>query len=242
MNTIEVNQSGVIAPDKYTRFKDAEWFPKTKTEVLIGGQGGIGSWLALFMTRAGFRCITYDMDIVESHNLGGQLFSQDSIGKSKVTAVNNVIKSLTGDNVIGFNKIYDKESVVNQYTFSAFDNMAARKIMFNRWVEIYANNLNAIFIDGRLGMEHMEIFCVKANNESSIERYKKYLFEDSQIEDAACTLKQTSHSAAMIASHMMAFFTNQMSNIATGMPIREVPFFWQYLIPLNMVSDIPSEL
>lgn len=51
-----------------------------------------------------------------------------------------------------------------------------------------------IFIDGRLTAEQMQIFCVTPKY---ISKYKEHLFDDSEVEDAPCTMKQTSHSAAM---------------------------------------------
>jgi hypothetical protein len=50
-------------------------------------------------------------------------------------------------------------------------------------------------------------------------------------------MKQTSHSAAMIASHMVGFFTNHMTNNAVGEKDRTVPFFWEYFIPINYINE-----
>ena len=90
-----------------------------------------------------------------------------------------------------------------------------------------------IFIDGRLRAEQMQIFCVTPDK---IEEYEKHLFDDSEVEDAPCTLKQTSHSAAMIASHMTAFFTNHLTNNNSGDIDRTVPFLWEYFIPLDYLK------
>ena len=57
------------------------------------------------------------------------------------------------------------------------------------------------FIDGRLTAEQLQIYCVKYQD---IERYRtEALFSDSDVPDAPCTMKQTSHVAAMIASYMV---------------------------------------
>lgn len=53
-----------------SRFKDAPWFPKEETAIIVGGAGGIGSWLSLLLSRAGFYPIVYDYDRLEEHNLG----------------------------------------------------------------------------------------------------------------------------------------------------------------------------
>ena len=79
----------------------------------------------------------------------------------------------------------------------------------------------------------MQIFCVTPKY---ISKYKEHLFDDSEVEDAPCTMKQTSHSAAMIASHMTAFFTNHLTNNNSGDIDRTVPFLWEYFIPLDYLK------
>ena len=64
-----------------------------------------------------------------------------------------------------------------------------------------------------------------------------HLFDDTEVQDAPCTMKQTSHSAAMIASHMVGFFTNHMTNNAVEEKDRTVPFFWEYFIPINYINE-----
>ena len=59
---------------QYDRFKDAPWFPERDEVVMIGGAGGIGSWLTFLLVRAGFKPTVYDFDVIEEHNIGGQLF------------------------------------------------------------------------------------------------------------------------------------------------------------------------
>ena len=55
---------------QFDRFKDAPWFPQRDELVMIGGAGGIGSWLSFFLVRAGFKPTVYDFDVIEEHNLG----------------------------------------------------------------------------------------------------------------------------------------------------------------------------
>ncbi len=73
--------------NKFNRFKDAPWFPKEDVHTVVGGAGGIGSWLTLLLSRAGFKPIVFDFDTLEEHNLGGQFFSKRQIGKTKVEAL-----------------------------------------------------------------------------------------------------------------------------------------------------------
>jgi len=231
------------------RFKDAPWFPLDEVNVIVGGVGGIGSWLTLMLSRAGFIPMVYDFDTFEIHNMSGQLVPERLIGTIKVDAVAEVVKEFTGTTIHTFNEKYTAESMSHHYVFSGFDNMQARKDMFKAWcdyvVDWQAEGHKAkmldttylqdipIFIDGRLLMEQMQIFCVTPDR---IEDYKKHLFDDAEVAEAPCTLKQTSHSAAMIASHMVGFFTNHMTNVYAKDVIRNVPFQWEYFIPLDLIT------
>lgn len=303
---------------KSSRFKDAVWYSGTKiVPCLVGGAGGIGSWLTLLLARAGFEPYVFDFDLLEEHNLGGQLFSKKSIGQSKVSALKELVFDFTGKSIQIFNEKYERESLSNHYVFAGFDNMQARKDMFYAWKDFVTesqkgqsyslvltnagtsklavvkllkeelnlglkeakdladnapillmedsfskkplrelqaklasfgaesqllepilseneeNSIKPIFIDGRLLMEQLTIFCVTPENASE---YEQYLFDDSEVPDGPCTLKQTSHSAAMIASFMVAFFTNHITNEREKDSVRNVPFHWEYFIPVNYVS------
>ena len=226
--------------ERTERFKDAEWYSEKKRPVLVGGCGGIGSWLTLLLSRANMQPYVYDFDTMEGINMAGQLYGKKHIGMPKVEALYEVVKEFCDEELDIFNEEITEDTMSNHYVFSAFDNMKARKILFDKWVESNVGKGPAIFIDGRLLMEQMQIFCVK-NNPEDIERYKKYLFGDSEVEDAPCTAKQTSTSAAMIASHMVMYFTNHLVNVKTNSIKRSVPFYWEMFMPLDMISYKPEE-
>lgn len=239
-----------------SRFKDAPWFPKDETNVIVGGAGGIGSWLSLLLSRAGFYPIVYDYDRLEEHNLAGQLYTKSDAEANilKVDALKGLCKNFADTDITVMSEKYTKDSMSHHYVCCAYDNMQARKETFEAWCnyvkewqeenlrlksledtgnEIMDQNI-PVFIDGRLTAEQMQIFCVTPDR---IEEYKKHLFDDSEVEDAPCTMKQTSHSAAMIASHMVGFFTNHITNNAEGDATRALPFFWEYFIPLNYINE-----
>lgn len=220
---------------QFNRFKDAPWFTDRDEHVMIGGAGGIGSWLTFFLTRAGFCPAVYDFDIIEEHNLGGQLFRMEDVGKPKVTALYQIIRDFCNTEITTFNSRIGEESPSHYFMFSAFDNMIARKDLFEAWKRgINNSTVKPIFIDGRLTMEQLQIFCVTPENMEEYER--EHLFADSEVEDAPCTMKQTSHSAAMIATHMLGFFTNHITNIYERAVIRDVPFYYEYFIPATLTE------
>jgi molybdopterin/thiamine biosynthesis adenylyltransferase len=216
------------------RFKGAAWFPQHDEMVMIGGAGGIGSWLAFFLARAGFKPMLYDFDTVEEHNLGGQLFRQADVGSPKVTAVYNIINEFVGEQINISTEAINTESPTHHFVFSAFDNMQARKDLFEIWQKsIPGCSVTPLFIDGRLEMEQLQIFCVTPDR---IEQYKEHLFNDSDVEDTECTARQTTHTAAMIASHMTGFFTNHIANIYERQTVRDLPFYYEFFIPASFTQ------
>lgn len=227
---------------KQSRFSDAPWFQKdNNTMALVGGAGGIGSWLCLFLTRAGFIPYVWDFDTIEEHNLSGQFFPMRYIGELKVQALSAAIRDFTGISIKIAIAHINTDSPTHKYAFSAFDNMEARKIMFTKWRSRYEGNPDAIFIDGRLQAEQLQIFCIKGDDLESIERYESsQLFDDSEVEEASCTFKQTTHVAAMIASYMTAFFTNFIANKQEGNTARKIPYYHEYFIPMHYVGKNPE--
>ena len=223
-----------------SRFKDAPWFPKEEMYLIVGGAGGIGSWTSMLLARAGFFPIVYDFDILEEHNMAGQMYPTSMVDKPKVEALKILCKDFADTDIDIYNEKITEDTMSHKYVVSAFDNMEARKNMFASWCKVVeewredGGSDTPIFIDGRLRAEQMQIFCVTPNR---IEAYKEHLFDDSEVEDAPCTLKQTSHSAAMIASHMVGFFTNHITNIVEGDTVRSVPFMWEYFIPINYLNE-----
>lgn len=222
---------------QFNRFKDAPWFTERDEHVMVGGAGGIGSWLSFFLARAGFCPTVYDFDIIEEHNIGGQLFRMEDVGKKKVKALYDIIRSFCNEEITTFSDRIDENSPTHYFMFSAFDNMKARKDLFEVWKRSIENcSVTPIFIDGRLTMEQLQIFCITPDR---IEEYEReHLFDDSEVEDAPCTMKQTSHSAAMIATHMLAMFTNHITNIYERENVRDVPFYYEHFIPVTFTQII----
>lgn len=232
---------------QYGRVKGAEWFGSLyKKDILVLGAGGIGSWLSLLLSRLGCNLYIYDMDIYEEHNMSGQAVVKDAIGKFKTEATRDLIAQFSPDCEVSIEGEYTEESMSNNIVLCGFDNMTARKIAFQNWKEgmLSKEDLpekkklrkNYFFIDGRLNAEHMQVFCIKGDDEEVIKRYEEeYLFDDTEVEEQDCTFKQTSHCAAMIGAKMVSFLVNWAYNKDVA-PVRAVPFFYEYLPPLNYTS------
>ena len=219
---------------KKSRFRDASWFEKLEKypiPIIVGGAGGIGSWLVMFLSRVltSNQIILYDFDKVEEVNMAGQLFRIHDIGKLKVTAMKDIAKDFSGfDKIIAQPDRYDNESLKSPVMFSCFDNMKARKDMFENWLSEAEKYPDSIFIDGRLLAEQFQVYFVTL--EGAKEYQDKHLFDDSEVEDVNCSYKQTTHFAAMIAGKMVQGFTNWLEGTY------EIPFRYEEIGILFMTD------
>jgi len=224
----------MIERDKiHARFKDAPWY--APQDIIVGGVGGIGSWLTLLLSRADHKLFIFDEDTVDFSNLGGQLYGVSSLGKKKTAALKDIIKDLSDNLEVTPMGRYLDSSPTGNIVFSCFDNMSARRLMVEKWMEAQQakksrdkKELN-IFIDARLEAETGIIYIV--NSMSDYKRYMEEMFDDSVIPDAPCTFRATSHNAAMIASQMVSVFNNALANKLIGHEVRETPFKIEYELP-----------
>lgn len=214
-----------------TRFSSAPWFGAGSLEIIIGGVGGIGSWVALFLGRIGHQLYLFDDDTVDTTNLAGQFYRLAQTGSAKTTAV--------ADNVQEFAGIWPEEmgrftedSAACPIMFSCFDSMSARKLMFEKWA---AQEDRQVFIDGRMLAETGMVFVVQKGQE---DMYRSELFDDGEVEDADCSYKATSHCGAFIASLMVAGLNNYLTNVIAEDDIRVVQFRTDFELPLLTVSEM----
>jgi sulfur carrier protein ThiS adenylyltransferase len=215
--------------DLRSRFKDAPWanYPGIIT---IGGVGGIGSWTSFFLARAGFSQVIYDFDTVEELNLGGQLYGISSIGIPKTRAIKDIIEEFSGPVKVSTFDRFEEDSLITDFAIAAFDNMASRKLMFEAWKKL---DSRVVFIDGRLLAETFTIHIVTPGNE---EAYEASLFDDSEIEDAPCTFKSTTHCGAMLGTLITSIITNIITNLNYEADIRSIPTFISVNLPLIKID------
>ena len=111
-----------------------------KSCVGIAGCGGLGSNVAVSLVRAGIgKLILADFDIVEPSNLNRQHFFQDDIGKEKVYALADHLKSINPDVELEIhNKKLVKEDIKDIYgtvdiMVEAFDKAESKAWLIESW-------------------------------------------------------------------------------------------------------------
>ena len=177
----------------------------------------------------------YDPDIVETVNMSGQLYSREDVGNPKVNALSDMISKYCDYNsVYVVSERFDESNDASDIMICGFDNMAARKLFFEKWLDHVKSKseeerTNCLYIDGRLAAEEFQVLCIKGDDEFNINRYKnEFLFSDAEADATICSYKQTTFMANMIASVIVNLFVNFVANQCKPLIERDLPFYTTY--------------
>jgi tRNA A37 threonylcarbamoyladenosine dehydratase len=76
------------------------------SSVCIAGAGGIGNWVALYLTLMGVKKLyVFDDDKVEVHNLNRTIYRNKDIGEYKTTALKDILEGLRDVRVFAFTSL-----------------------------------------------------------------------------------------------------------------------------------------
>ena len=234
---IPPNSPTLLLNDATSRFSGTEWYNEIqKQRIILAGCGGIGSWTILQLARMNPAALfMYDDDVVEQANMSGQLYCQDDIGKAKVDAMADMIKSYTTmRNIYAIKDKFTQNSEAGDVMICGFDNMTARRTFFIAWNNYVMNKPEeergkCLYLDGRLSIDTLQVFCITGDNNWAMSEYAdKYLFSDAQAEETQCSLKQTTYLACMIGSVIVNLFTNWTANLLSPIIPYDLPFFTEY--------------
>lgn len=234
---IPENSQTLTVDETTSRFSGAIWYSTIqKKTVILAGVGGIGSYVGFLLGRLKPESLfIYDPDIVEAVNMSGQLYGRDDIGASKVFSLSRMVSKYADYNrIVTFQERFTAESEPADIMICGFDNMAARKVFYRKWL-LHINNKpkeerkNCLFIDGRLAAEEFQVFAIQGDDVRAQRTYEdKWLFSDYQAEETICSYKQTTFMANMIASVMVNIFVNFVANECDPLVPRDVPFLTSY--------------
>lgn len=234
---IPTNSATLLVDEATSRFSSAIWYENIqKKTVILAGVGGIGSYVGFLLARMKLASMfIYDDDVVEAVNMSGQLYGQSDLGRPKVSALAEMIRNYAGySSVFAINERFTNESEASDIMICGFDNMAARRLFFNKWVNHVQSKpeeerKNCLFIDGRLAAEEFQVLCIRGDDEYNINRYNnEFLFSDAEADETICSYKQTTFCANMIASYMVNLFVNFCANQCEPLIDRDLPFLITY--------------
>lgn len=236
-NEIPRNSGSLLVDESTSRFSSAIWYEAIQRKtVILAGVGGIGSYVGFLLARMKPAALfIYDPDVVETVNMSGQLYSREDVGNPKVSALSGMISKYCDYNsVFAVPERFDESNDASDIMICGFDNMAARKTFFNKWLDHVRSKseverANCLYIDGRLAAEEFQVLCIKGDDEFNINRYEKeFLFSDIEADATVCSYKQTTFMANMIASVMVNLFVNFVANQCEPLIDRDLPFYTTY--------------
>ena len=234
---IPTNSGSLLVNESTSRFSSAIWYEAIQRKtIILAGVGGIGSYVGFLLARMKPAALfIYDPDIVETVNMSGQLYSREDVGNPKVTALSDMISKYCDYNsVYAVSERFDESNDASDIMICGFDNMAARKLFFEKWLDHVKSKseeerINCLYIDGRLAAEEFQILCIKGDDEFNINKYKnEFLFSDAEADATICSYKQTTFMANMIASVMVNLFVNFVANQCKPLIERDLPFYTTY--------------
>ena len=234
---IPTNSATLLVDEATSRFSSAIWYENIqKKTVILAGVGGIVSYVGFLLARMKpASMFIYDNDIVEAVNMSGQLYGQSDLGRPKVSALAEMIRNYAGySSIFAISERFTDESEASDIMICGFDNMAARRLFFNKWLRHVLSKpkeerKNCLFIDGRLAAEEFQVLCIKGDDEYNINRYNnEFLFSDAEADETICSYKQTTFCANMIASYMVNLFVNFCANQCNPLIDRDLPFLTTY--------------
>lgn len=137
---------------------------KEKT-VAIAGCGGLGSNVAITLTRAGIgRLYLADFDVVEISNLNRQAYFRSDIGKPKVHALANYLKNINPNVKLHlYEKALDDSNITEFFKdadllIEAFDLAEKKHWLIDRWCRMFSKPVvGASGLAGIGGFEKLKI-------------------------------------------------------------------------------------
>ena len=177
------------------------------------GCGAIGSSAAIQLARSGAtKLFLYDMDKVETVNIGVSQYDSRHVGIQKVKALGYILEDINPDCEIECINGEFKEYYYNgdkDIAILAFDTM---NIRMDAVKILCANKQKPMcIIDGRMGAEHYQQYII---TKPDIEKYEKIWYSDDNMSTDPCNAKATSYCSNMSGS----FIANAVRKFVTGQP------------------------
>ena len=177
------------------------------------GCGAIGSSAAIQLARSGAtKFFLYDMDKVETVNIGVSQYDSRHVGCKKVDALEEIITQINRDVEISTVHGEFKEYWYNgekDIAILAFDTMNIRMDAVK--ILCATKQKPMCIIDGRMGAEHYQQYII---SKPDIDKYEKIWYSDDDMSTDPCNAKATSYCSNMSGS----FIANAVRKFVTGQP------------------------
>ena len=197
-------QSNLVKPDQLN-------FP-----ILLIGCGGTGSWTGLALAKMGCKkIIVVDFDLVESHNIPSQAYSNYSVScKKSYELVSSYMYKNTETKHASFSAL--------DMTFEDFFIACANKSLpvvicaidsmderIKLWDIIKKRNDVELFLDPRIGGELLRMYAVDPLDNKAVAFYESQLYSSSKADPLPCGSRQiiytTMFTGALIANYVKKY-------------------------------------
>ena len=185
-----------------------------KHVIHILGCGAIGSSAATQLCRMGAEhFVLYDLDKVETPNIGVSQYGHSHIGLHKTSALSLLLKDINPDCEITEMTEYfstfmysnDKDIII-----LGFDSMKSRLEAMDICLS-YKGFKPGLLIDGRMGAEHYQQYTFV---KPTLTKYQKTWYSDEEGSSEPCNMKATSYCSNMAGS----FIANTVRKVLTKQP------------------------
>lgn len=151
----------------------------------VVGCGATGSRIALSLAKLGIENIhLWDDDVVEEHNIPNQVFDLGDVGKFKVVALAEKIRSATGTAVVVHQERVDGTQLLGEIVFLLVDSMESRKAI---WEGTLKYKLATTFlVETRMGADEGRVYTLSPNRLEHVNAWEKTLYSDGEAEVSAC--------------------------------------------------------
>tara|TARA_R100001082_G_scaffold61493_3_gene34320 strand:- start:5263 stop:5931 length:669 start_codon:yes stop_codon:yes gene_type:complete len=180
----------------------------------ILGCGAIGSSAALQLARMGAEEFAlYDMDKVETANLGVSQYTGHDLGHPKVECLKcHILDITTNCEVTTLNNMFDNYIYLdnNDIIILGFDSMEVR-MQAVKALSKYKHSKPFLLIDGRMGAEHYQQYTFL---KPTLKKYEKSWYSDDEGSEEPCNRKATSYCSNMAGS----FIANTVRKVLKNQP------------------------
>lgn len=165
--------------------------------ITIIGAGAVGSFTALTLAKMGLTNLTvFDDDIVDQHNLPNQFFRVQDLGRRKVEALADLVRSFEGVEIQSMPRRFDGGRL-SGVVIGAVDSMASRQII---WEAVRFDPGVRLFIDARMGGLVSIVRPVRPCDAGDVRRYEATLHPDAGAVQEACSARAILFTVLAIAS------------------------------------------
>lgn len=184
--------------------------PAKARPVVLVGAGSIGSFIALFLAKAGVTDITvYDADTVASHNVPMSLYREMDIGRYKVEALKEIVYALSGVEIKVQPEKYHDQSLKRCSVIASVDDMDNGRVPI--WKNVRGKPNIDIMIDTRVLEGYGEVYSILPYSSDDAQNYDKTLFQNDEVPPRVC------------GTHGVAFISTALASSA----VASLCHFWQ---------------